>query len=215
MARPDKYLLQDGTRVPGVTTILGRFKDAGGLIHWAWRQGKDGLDYRESRDAAATAGHMAHEMVEGFIRNGMFSVPKGDDETAVERATTAFDAFLKWAQQTKLKATHTEMPLVSERYRFGGTFDALLVDGRRAMGDWKTSNGIYADYLAQIAAYAILWEEHYPDEPIDGGFHLLRFDKTYGDFHHHYWSELEAGKRYFLNVRAAYEDDKELKARAK
>lgn len=215
MSRPDKYLLQDGTQVPGVTTILGRFKDAGGLIHWAWRQGKDGLDYRESRDAAATAGSIAHDMVEAWIHGGEMVVLPTDDEETAERAQTAFSAFRKWADQTKLKATHTEMPLVSERYRFGGTFDALLVDGRRAMGDWKTSNGIYADYLAQIAAYAILWEEHYPDEPIDGGFHLLRFDKTYGDFHHHYWSELEAGKRYFLNVRAAYEDDKELKARAK
>ncbi len=214
MARPAGYYLKDGTRVPGVTTILGRFKESGGLIHWAWTEGKEGRDYRESRDAAASAGHLAHDMVESMIRHGKYSIPEGDEKT-VERALTAFDAFNKWATQTKLKATHTEMPLVSEKHRFGGTFDALLVDGRRAMGDWKTSNGIYPDYLAQVAAYAILWEEHYPDEPIDGGFHLLRFDKTYGDFHHHYWSELEAGKRYFLNLRAAYEDDKELKARAK
>ncbi len=217
MARPSGYYTEDGKRVPGVTTILGRFKESGGLIHWAWTEGKEGRDYRDSRDTAASAGHVAHDLVEKWIHG--LAIEYGDlysiEASIRDRAWTAFQAFEKWATQTKLKATHTEMPLVSEKHRFGGTFDALLVDGRRAMGDWKTSNGIYPDYLAQVAAYAILWEEHYPDEPIDGGFHLLRFDKTYGDFHHHYWSELEAGKRYFLNLRAAYEDDKELKARAK
>ena len=28
----------DGVKVPGVTTILGRFKDSGGLLYWAFEQ---------------------------------------------------------------------------------------------------------------------------------------------------------------------------------
>lgn len=207
------YLLKDGTRVPGVTTILSRFKDAGGLIHWAWTVGKDGKDYREVRDAAADAGTLAHQAVDDWIHKKPVTF-NGQPEI-VAKAQKAFEAFQEWARQTNLEVTHTEMPLVSERYRFGGTFDAMLVNNKRAMGDWKTSNAIYGDYLAQIAAYAILWEENYPDQPIDGGFHLLRFDKEYGDFHAHWWSELEAGKRYFLAVRAAYEEDRELRKRAK
>jgi hypothetical protein len=36
MPTPKKgYYTQKGERVPGVTTILGRFKDSGALIHWA------------------------------------------------------------------------------------------------------------------------------------------------------------------------------------
>ena len=31
------YYTSSGERVPGVTTIIGRFKDAGGLIHWSSR----------------------------------------------------------------------------------------------------------------------------------------------------------------------------------
>ena len=32
------YKLKDGTLVPGTTTIMGAFKDSGGLVHWAWEQ---------------------------------------------------------------------------------------------------------------------------------------------------------------------------------
>lgn len=207
------YFLQDGTRVPSVTTILGRFKDSGGLIHWAWDLGKQGKDYREVRDSAADAGTLAHQAVEDWIHSKETQWT-GEPEV-VAKAKTAFGAFLEWANQTQLKITHSELPLVSEKHRFGGTFDAILVQGRRAMGDWKSSNAIYPEYLAQVAAYGILWDENFPDEKIDGGYHLLRFDKEYGDFHAHWWNELEAGKRFFLHLREAYEDDKELKKRAK
>lgn len=206
------YFLKDGTKVPSVTTILSRFKESGALMYWAWRMGKEGKDYRQERDKAADAGTLAHAAVENWIHERPITF-EGDPEVC-QRARKAFDAFLEWAAQTQLKVTHTEIPLISERYRFGGTFDALLVRGKRAMGDWKTSGGVYGDYLAQVAAYGILWEENFPDQPIDGGYHLLRFDKQYGDFHAHWWNELEAGKRFFLNLRAAYEDDKELKDRA-
>lgn len=207
------YYLQDGTRVPSVTTVLSRFKDAGPLMYWAWELGKQGKDFRQERDKAADAGTLAHAAVESWVRKApqVFEGP----EDIVGKAKTAFGAFLRWAEQTKLTIAQVELPLVSEKYRFGGTFDAILVNGKRAMGDWKSSNGIYGEYLAQIAAYGILWEENFPDQPIDGGYYLLRFDKTYGDFHDHWWGELEAGKRFFLSLRAAYEEDKELRQRAK
>lgn len=206
------YFLKSGDRVPSVTTILSRFKDSGGLIHWAWEMGKSGKDYREERDKAADAGTLAHDAVETWIKGHPVTF-QGEPEV-VAKAQKAFGAFLEWADQTQLKVTHTEIPLVSEKYRFGGTFDAILVKGRRSMGDWKTSGRVYGEYLAQVAAYGLLWEENFPDEPIDGGYHLLRFDKVYGDFHAHWWGELEAGKRYFLRLREAYEDDKELQKRA-
>lgn len=206
------YHTKDGERVPSVTTILSRFKEAGGLIHWAWTMGKEGKDYREERDRAADAGTIAHAAVENWIHGEPVTF---DGSEVSAKAQKSFGAFLEWASQTSLTVTQTELPLVSEKYRFGGTFDAILVKNQRAMGDWKTSNAIYPEYLAQIAAYAILWEENFPEQPIEGGFHLLRFDKEYGDFHAHWWAELEAGKRYFLALRAAYAEDRELKARAK
>lgn len=206
------YFLADGDRVPSVTTVISRFKDAGGLIHWAWRMGSEGKDYRDERDKAADAGTMAHAAVEAHIHDQPFSFD-GDAEVC-EKARKAFGAFLEWADQTQLRVTHTELPLVSEKYRFGGTFDALLIRNGRAMGDWKSSNNCYPEYLVQVAAYGKLWEENFPEEPITGGFHLLRFDKTFGDFHHHWWGELDRAWDAFLHLRDLYEIDKELKKRA-
>lgn len=58
------YRLKDGTRVPSVTTIISRFKESGGLVHWAWQLGIDGKDYRKVRDEAADAGTLAHALLE-------------------------------------------------------------------------------------------------------------------------------------------------------
>lgn len=207
------YKTADGKRVPSVTTVIGRFKDAGALMYWAWNEGKEGRDFRETRDAAAEAGTMAHAAVETFVHGGEPCFA-GDVEV-VRKAETAFGAFKEWAQQSKLVVTHTEIPMISETYRFGGTMDAILVDDKRAIGDWKASRGLYPDYLIQIAAYGKLWEETHPEEPITGGYHLCRFDKEFGDFTHKWWAELDAAWDAFLHLRALYEIEKELKARVK
>lgn len=207
------YFLASGEKVPSVTTVIGKMKDSGGLIHWAWKLGMEGKDYRNVRDKAADAGTMAHTAVEAWV-HGQPVVFVGEPDVC-QKAERAFSAFREWANQTQLRITHTEVPLVSEKHRFGGTFDALLVGNHRAMGDWKSSNSCYGEYLIQVAAYGKLWEENYPDEPITGGYHLLRFDKTYGDFHHHWWGELDRAWDAFLHLRELYEIDKELKVRAK
>ena len=214
MARPEGgYRLADGTAVPGVTTICNVAKESGGLVHWAWKLGIQGLDYRVVRDAAATAGTLAHAAVEAWIRERPYTMLGEPD--VVKRATQAFGAFQEWAEQTRLKATHPEVSLVSERYKVGGTFDALLINDRRAMGDWKSSDGLYPEYLMQIAAYGKLWEEAHPDEPITGGYHLLRFDKTFGDYTHRYWPELETAWQAFLHCRALYDLKAALKLRCR
>lgn len=212
------YFLKDGTRVPSVTTIISRFKDAGALMHWAWEQGRAGVDYRSTRDAAATAGTIAHGAVEAWVHKRPYDwlwaiTTAGPD--VVERAEKAVGAFQEWARQTRLRVTETEVPLISERHRFGGTLDAMLISEKRAIGDWKTAKGLYADMLLQIAAYGHLWDETHPEDPVTGGYHLLRFDKEYGDFHAHWWGELETAWQAFLHLRALWDLEKELKARVK
>lgn len=197
------YRTADGKRVPSVTTIISKFKESGGLIHWAWQLGIDGKDYRTERDKAADAGTLAHSLVEQWIKGRQLLI-EGDEDTT-KKAFNAFNIFLEWAQQTKLQVTDTEVALVSEKHRFGGTLDAMLVNGKLSLGDWKTSNAVYSDYLFQLAGYAILWEENHPNRPIEGGFHLMRFAKEFPDFGHHYFAELEEAKRGFLLMRDLYD----------
>lgn len=236
--QPGGYRTADGKRVPSVTTIVGRFKESGGLIRWAnnlarvpleearaiWLQ-KDGAvdlhtalmpilggdpdlwDNKLASEKAADAGTIAHEMVECWIKKQPF-VMDGHQPTLVEMAKPAYDAFLQWADQSKLEITETEKPLVSERYRFGGTRDAIFIQGKRAVGDWKTSNSIYAEYLCQLAGYGLLDEE--AGNTIDGGYHLVRFSKQEKptdpvQFSHHYWSHLDGPREAFLLMRRLYD----------
>jgi hypothetical protein len=215
MSRPvDGYKI-DGEKVPGVTTVISRWKESGGLVHWAWEQGRDGKDYRKTRDDAADAGTCAHDMMEADIYGAAFdrSLYKPD---ILERSEGAFQGYMEWKRQTNLQVAEAECSLVSKVYRFGGTLDALFVQGKLACGDWKTSNRVYPDYLLQLAAYRILWEENHPDQPITGGFHLLRFSKQDRaddpiSFTHHYWSDLTLAKEQFLDLLKCYERDKRLK----
>lgn len=207
------YFTSDGNRVPSVTTIISRFKDSGALIWWAWDLGMKKIDYREVRDKAADAGTLAHLMIEQWAQGAQPSV-EGDPEV-IKKAEQAFGAFLEWAEQTHLQIIHSEVALVSEKHRFGGTLDAMLVNGKLSLGDWKTANAVYADNLMQLAAYGILWEENHPDQPITGGYHLMRFSKNEGDFEHRWFGDLEIAKRQFIRLRDAYEDDKLLKARVR
>jgi hypothetical protein len=218
MARPKgwaPYALADGTVVPSVTTIISRFKDSGGLIHWAWSEGAAGRDYRATRDAAANAGTLAHQMVEADIRGHAWQAPTGTDMDVLRRAEGAVGNYREWARQTNLSVVETERRMVSEKHRFGGTLDAMLISGRLSLGDWKTSDGVYQDYLIQLAAYGLLWQENEPERPIDGGYHLLRFAKDAPDFAHYHFGELEDAARAFLLMRELYDIDKRLKARVR
>ena len=217
MGRPTEGYKIDGEKVPGVTTITGRFKESGGLIYWAWQQGKDGKDFRDTKQKAADAGTVAHAMIEADWSGIPFDSSSYDAEI-IKKAEHAYLAYLEWKEQTKLQIVHSELTLLSKVHRFGGTLDCVLVNGRLRLGDYKTSNGVYTDMLIQVAGgYSILWNENHPDQPLDG-MELIRFSKPERpddpiSFTHHYWSaELFAiAERQFLRFREAYEDDKRLK----
>lgn len=202
------YKTASGLRVPSVTTVLSRFKQAEGLMHWAWQQGVDGNDYRDSREEAAGAGTLAHQMIEAHLLGLSPEAVDGPDEQ-IALAKEAFRGFLRWLESTKFIVKHTELSLVSNEHSFGGTLDCIgSVSGALVLGDWKSSNRIYSDYLAQLGGYAVLWEETHPGEILNEA-HLLRFGKADASFHHHAWlrSTLEVGMRQFLLLREAYAND--------
>lgn len=208
--RPASYKALDGKRVPGVTTITSRFKESGALIHWAWALGRDGQDYRKVRDAAADAGHVAHEMIDASIHGRPAELP---DLPAgiLELARAGFEAFRTWRTQVELQVLSTETPLVSEAFRFGGTYDALgLVSRKRMLLDWKSGNRVYPEHVIQCAAYRQLLREHEVD--IDEAC-LLRVGKEMGDFHYSYFPKavLDVGWLAFQQMRSLYDLDAKLK----
>lgn len=223
------YRASDGNKLPSVTTIISRFKDSGALMKWAYNTGREhGVLEGQGKEApdslyavtakAADIGTAAHAMVETHITGGqpkMVAAYLSLPSELQAKAERSFQSYLDWASMSKLEIVDQEMYLVSEKYRFGGTPDAIgLVNGSLCLVDWKTSNGVYADYLLQLAAYRVLWEENNPERPLVGGFHLCRFSKEYGDFAHHYYSELDDAWRMFSLLLEAYGYDKAMKRRA-
>ncbi len=205
--RPQAYRTADGKRVPGVTTIVNRFKDSGGLIYWAWQQGIDGKDFRETRDKAADAGGIAHDMIEADVHGRPLPEFLNADPELIKLALKALEAFRSWRAQVNLEILETEVPLISEAHRFGGTFDALArINGKLCLLDWKTSNGVYGDYIAQVAAYRQLLRER--GDLVEGA-QLLRFGKEFADFHAHYYPSevMDKGWRFFELCREAYDID--------
>lgn len=213
--RPSEYRTKDGERVPSTTTITGRFKDSAGLINWANAEGLAGRKlYQDS--SAIDVGHLVHSMVEATIHGQ--EKPEIPDEYA-ERVQSAYGAWDRWWRANQFEVVATEVPLVSEEWKYGGTIDTVLrdSDGNLCLGDWKTSNAVYADYLIQLAAYAHLWNENASDESLHltGGFHLVRFSKEHGDMEHRHFPELDDAWTMFMLFRQSYELDKLLKKRAR
>jgi hypothetical protein len=211
---PTQPYLLNGKRVPGVTTVLA--KDVDGLLHWAWQAGRDGKDWKEMRQAAADAGTACHDMAECDFRGTECDRSKYSEDI-LKKADHAFLGYLKWKSQTRLKVVKAELALVS-KHGFGGCMDAITMGDELYLGDYKTSNSLHVEMLVQVGGgYSLLWEEHYPDQPLQG-IQILRFSKPKEvddpvSFHvHHYSREIfPIAQRQFLRSLEMYHDNKRLK----
>lgn len=132
-----------------------------------------------------------------------------------EQILSAFNAFIEWFEMNKFEVIEQEVQLVSEQHNFGGTPDAIAKDGkgRLVLLDWKTSNGVYQDFLYQLGFYRILWNENHPNNPLTGGSHLCRFAKENGDFAHYFYPNLDEAERAAILMVELYNIDKKLKLR--
>lgn len=212
--RPKGGYRHDGARVPSVTTILGRVKESGGLIGWAWKMGAEGITLDEARKGTADVGSCVHDMIEAYFHGLPPEGPRGRferDGVDMAAADEAFAGFLRWREESRLTVIATEVALTAPGW--GGTVDAMARDpeGRLWVLDWKSSNAVYVDMLAQIAAYAHLWTAN-RGEAVHGG-RLLRVSKG-GSVHEHRYERkhLDLGWGYFEAARGVFDADKLCKA---
>ena len=159
------YLLADGSKVPGVTTITGVMNKPA-LVYWANNLGLQGIDSSKYVDALAAAGTLAHYLVERTLLGAEPDQGYLDEFSRVDqdRAETGFIKFLDWMKGREIELLGYEMQLVSERHRFGGTCDVYaLVNGVPTLIDIKTCKALYGtgdEKFTQLAGYQILLEEN-------------------------------------------------------
>jgi len=155
------YKLKDGTVVPGATTITGQINKPA-LVGWAAKKTREGKDYRAIAEEAKQIGILAHEMVRCELMGGEPDLADYSDNQ-IDKARNAMLKFLAYQDEYSLEPVLIETPLVSEKYRYGGTPDYY---GKR-MGvdtylDWKTG-GVYPESYYQATAYwQLLIENGYP-----------------------------------------------------
>lgn len=213
MPRPKEgYKLANGTKVPGVGDVVGRFKNSGALINWAYRQGKDGVPLYSRRDWAADVGTAVHDMIDCDLNGDQAGVTARAaklDSEGQAKAMMAFTAWRSFAKNHKIKVIADEISLVSETHRYGGTLDKVIsIDGSApAIIDFKTGKGVYPDQVLQVAAYKGLWDENRPDVPLTGGFHILHCNRETGEFGHRYFGSLDDYLEQFLLLRRAFDAD--------
>lgn len=155
-----RYKLQDGSIVPGSTTILSVIGKGDALVGWANRLGLQGIDSRKYNEEAKAIGTLAHYLVECDARG---TEPNLKDYTAnqIERASHSFKTWQRFKEGKTLEPVLIEGRLVSEEHRYGGTVDWYgKLDGTPTLIDCKTSSGIYMEHKAQTASYVKLLREN-------------------------------------------------------
>jgi len=198
------YELQ-GKKLPSVTTIIGRFKNATGLIIWSNQLGLKGLNYFDELKKAGDTGTALHDLAELHILEKDYELP--EDPIAIH----CFQQFIEWWESLDCEVIWTEKKYTSKKLNVGGCPDLLVKhDGKYILVDFKTSKAVYSDMLIQLSCYAELIKEN------DGiEIHravIVRFpkDDDETEIKKFFKDDLAVGLKQFKLLRKAFDLDKDL-----
>jgi hypothetical protein len=204
------YKAKDGKRVPGTTTILGLL-DKPALKYWANKIGLAGIEIRSYVDEKADIGKCAHYRIECEVKNeepdlSIYS------PWVVEQSDNCMLKWWEWCRGKDITWIGSELELVSETHRYGGTVDLYAkVNGELTLIDIKTSgSGIWPEMKYQTAgAYRMLLEENgYPVEKVK----ILRIGRDEEEgFEEATIGNWDAHTEVFLLCRKLYEAVKKAK----
>lgn len=133
------------------------------------------LAHNKKKEEAGKHGTDTHSLVERYVKLSLETNegrPLTDEALGFEEsaALAPIAEFVKWSLENVAGFLYSERAMHDPDLFFAGTadFGYLGVDGRRYVGDFKTSSGIYGiDYWLQVAAYRYLAEKE-GDMPYDG-----------------------------------------------
>jgi hypothetical protein len=208
------YKLADGTRVPGVTTILNEMAKPA-LIQWANKMGLQGIDTTKYVDAAANVGTACHRMIEAHLKDRPFDSAEFSPD-CIGQAENGFIKYLEWEKSVMLLSVESELQLVSEAHGFGGTVDLYCkIDGKPTLVDFKTGqSGIFPEHAHQTAGgYRLLLESS--GRPVEQVL-IIRVGKTDAmDLETKWIGHWDLHESIFLTCLKLYRLRKELTAATK
>ena len=218
---------------PSVTTLLKQVMPTPpALLDWMIANGKDGAT--EKRDLAAAYGTFMHIQFETLIINRRYDF---DNVPAVllsymERENLPEKVFAEWlpkirkdvlafaqfARDYAVVPLAVEIGLVHPRFHYAGCVDlpCVMTDpktGKRytAIVDFKSGRkGFYEEHELQLHLYREMWNENYPDAPVERVFNFSPKDwRTKPTYNLKDQTEsVNAKKLPYLLALAAIEDEK-------
>jgi len=152
MCKKGCYLIDgiEHERVTNINNIVAK----PGLMHWYGHVGNSKA--KAILQASNEHGSMVHKIIE-WILNGI-DVDMSNYSQHVQNDIKAWHD--DWLGKHDVVAEGTEVHLFDSDLLCAGTSDFIgLVDGKRYIGDWKTSGAIYSSYWMQLGAYAHMFEQ--------------------------------------------------------
>ena len=179
-------------RLTGVTSFTGKVIDKSDtLIKWALGLTTEYLEdhmdelkkknadmqaiFEEAKQAsglekqrAADIGKGVHAWIEAHVNGEMPEMPEDP------KVLRGVNSFIQWADENGAKFLWSERLVYSRKFGFTGTADIGLKltkgehKGKKPLGDWKVSNGLYPSVKMQTAGYQGAIQEENPKEKFDG-----------------------------------------------
>lgn len=132
-------------------------------------------DYKDVPAFYAERGTAVHKAVE-FVDKGTL------DESKLDPAIAGYvKGYQRFVDESKYKPEFCEVSLHHDQLGFAGTVDKLgFLNGKFGVIDIKTSRSVDPAIEPQMCAYAVLWNEHHPEMPVEFKYGLqLKDDGTY------------------------------------
>ena len=184
---------------PSVTTLLKQVMPTPpALIDWMIANGKDGST--EKRDLAAAYGTFMHIQFETLIINRRYdfdavpsilldymereNLPKKVFTEWLPKIRKDVLAFAQFVKDYKVRPLAVEIGLVHPKYKYAGCLDlpCEMTDPKtaktfRAIVDFKSGRkGFFEEHEIQLHLYRIMWNENYPETPVERVFNFAPKD---------------------------------------
>ena len=197
---PHSELIVKGKAWPSVSELVSLL-DKPGIRYWVGLVGNE--EAGKILKDTAKLGQTVHAAIEEFLTTGSFS-SCGDKEVQ-----KLFDVWFKWWGESGYKCTVLEKKVISKKYKYHGTLDAILFTHKDYLTDWKISNSDDWFRVLQLAGYAQAYYEETGNK-INNGL-IVRVGKKDLKVHETHVTDLFKYVPYFLLLRKLYDFIKKAK----
>jgi hypothetical protein len=156
----------DALFYPSVTTVLNVYPKGIGFTQWLKQVG---FNADHIVKEAGEIGSKIHHAIENHLKGiEIHWINEDGSHNFTLREWQMLMSFKDFMTIHTPELLGVEVEIVSDTLRIGGTIDMpCVINGETWLIDHKTSNAIHRTHELQLCAYAHMWNEVHPDQPID------------------------------------------------